>query len=74
VPEQSQECPQAQSLIGEIEKVIGEILEIHKAELRAVTGGDHTTGPSTEVRLKQAREKKALLIERYREHVLSHDC
>jgi len=47
-----------QSLIIEIEKVISEIMEIHNAELRAVTGGDYTTGPSTEIRLKQAREKR----------------
>jgi len=71
--ERSQECPQAQALIDEIEKVIGEIVEIHNDELRSVTNGDYTTGPSTEVRLKQAREKKALLIERYREHILSHN-
>lgn len=74
MPEQSQECPQAQSLINEIETVISEILESHNDELRAVTGGDYTTGPRTEDRLKQAREKKALLGERYREHILSHDC
>jgi hypothetical protein len=72
--EQSQECAEAQSLVDEIEKVINEIIKLHHAELRAVKGGDYATGPSTEDRLKQAREQKALLIERYREHVISHGC
>jgi hypothetical protein len=62
------------ALANDIQAAIGAILEIHNREFEAVLKGDFTTGEETLNRLKQARQHKALLIERYRQHILSHGC
>jgi hypothetical protein len=61
-------------LIEDIQTVIGEILRIHNLELEAVMRGDYTAREDSLVRLAQVREHKALLIQRYRQHVETHGC
>jgi hypothetical protein len=68
------ECAHKRILMAEIKAVISEILKVHTDEFDAVVDGNYDTGPATAERLMVAREHKALLIERYRDHVLEHGC
>jgi len=61
-------------LAEEIRIAIRDILEIHNQHLERVLSDDFSTGEATEQSLKRAREAKALVIERYREHVNAHGC
>jgi hypothetical protein len=67
-------CSHKQGLIREINAAVDEIPAIHNDEVRDVLAGDFTTNEMTQARLGIAREKKRLLIERYREHVTAHGC
>jgi hypothetical protein len=67
-------CPQRQSIIDEIRKIIDEMLDINNRELEAVVNGDLTTSENTLERLKQLRANKVLLMERYSQHVAGHGC
>jgi hypothetical protein len=67
-------CVEKQSLIGQINKAIALIFSIHNEELVSVMGGDYTTDESIQHRLLEARELKALLIRRLRDHVEEHRC
>jgi hypothetical protein len=68
------ECPQKTILAEEIRIAIRDILEIHNRQLERVLDGDFSTSDDTEQSLKRARQAKALVIERYREHVTAHGC
>jgi metal-sulfur cluster biosynthetic enzyme len=71
---QTTECAQKAALAEEIRVAIKSILEIHNAEVERVLAGDFGTREATERSLKSAREAKALVIDRYRDHVSSHGC
>src|SRR5437762_14058103 len=68
------DCPQKAALVEDIRVAIKSILEIHNRQLERVLAGDFSTGDDTEKHLKIAREAKNVIIERYREHVMSHGC
>jgi hypothetical protein len=67
-------CPQKTALAEEIRVAIKNILELHNAEVERVLAGEFGTREATEHRLKSARKAKALIIDRYRDHVSSHGC
>jgi len=69
-----EDCPHKQILIDDIKAVISEILKLHTNEFEAMLNGDFSMAPDTQERLRMAREHKAQLMERYREHVTSHGC
>jgi hypothetical protein len=69
-----EECAYKRLLIDDIKAAINELLKIHTDEFEAVLNGNYDTSSMTEERLRMAREQKALLIERYREHVIGRRC
>ena len=73
-PPGPKECAYKLLLVDDIRAAITEILKLHTDELEAVLSGDYSTSVSTAERLRIAREHKALMIERYRNHLLEHGC
>jgi hypothetical protein len=73
-PPEREECAYKHLLILQIKAVISELLKVHTDEFENVLNGNYDTRSVTEDRLRMAREKKALLIERYRDHVMEHRC
>ena len=69
-----EECANKLLLIADIKAAINDLLKIHTEEFEAVLNGNYDTSSVTEERLRKAREHKALLMERYREHVIGHGC
>jgi hypothetical protein len=53
---------------------MAELGAIHNAEFEALMQEDFTNLEVLRARLRVARERKAGLIEIYREHVTSHGC
>lgn len=53
---------------------MGELMAIHNSEVVALLAEDFVVLAELRTRLKAAREKKAGLIDLYREHVESHRC
>jgi len=53
---------------------MSELVAIHNAEFEALMREDFGDIEALRARLRIARENKAALIERYREHVTSHGC
>ena len=67
-------CPDKQALVEQVKKIISDILSVHNKELESVLRGDFTNGESAEVRLKELRALKSVMIERFRCHVAEHGC
>lgn len=68
------DCPQKRELAHEIKLAFNAIVAIHNEEFEAVMRGDYSTGEETQVRFREKRELKELVIERYRQHVDEHGC
>ena len=69
-----QECLEKQAITEEISTAIGSLLNLHNDELKAVINGDFTQSESFQIKLKELREWKAVLMDRLRAHVTSHGC
>ena len=69
-----EECAYKRALAGAIKTAINELVKIHTDEFEAVLNGNYGTSAVIHDRLRTAREHKALLIERYRDHVTVHGC
>lgn len=67
-------CAEKQQLVDQIKRAVGEIVFIHAQEVDALLRGDLTTDETFQDRLQTARELKALLVERLRNHLAVHRC
>jgi hypothetical protein len=67
-------CARKAALMEDIKTAMSKLMAIHNAEVEALlleSFADMENFP-TEIRI--ARERKASLVEQYREHVISHGC
>ena len=60
--------------MSQINDVIKEMFSIHNEQLEAVLRGDAETEEQLQKRLREVRDRRALVIERLRNHVASHGC
>ena len=67
-------CARKMALLGDVKAAMSERVAIHNAEFEALMREDFGDIEALRARLRIARENKAALIERYREHVTSHGC
>ena len=67
-------CARKTALLADVKAAKIELVAIHNAELEALIHEDFGDIEALRARLQIARENKAALIERYREHVTSHGC
>jgi hypothetical protein len=69
------ECLEGEAIIAQIRTAMADIMSIHNEELASVISGN--LGPrdaSIDHRLKELRELKALLMERFQRHRAEHGC
>ena len=67
-------CPRKLILLQDVQKAMGELMEIHNGEVVALLAEDFVTLAELRSQLQAARKRKAGLIDLYREHVESHGC
>jgi hypothetical protein len=67
-------CARKTALLADVKAAMSELVAIHNAEFEALMREDFGDIEALRARLRIARENKAALIERYREHVTSHGC
>jgi hypothetical protein len=67
-------CPEKHALTEEITAAIGSLLKLHNEELKAAINGDFTQSESFQIKLRELREWKAVLMDRLRAHVRNHGC
>jgi len=68
------ECPTKIELLKDIQAAMGELMSIHNNEVIALLAEDFERVAHLKTTLQSVRERKARLIEEYREHVLGHFC
>jgi len=68
------ECPVKIDLLKDIQTAMGELMSIHNNEVVALLAEDFERVAHLRTTLQVARERKARLIEEYREHVTEHGC
>jgi hypothetical protein len=68
------ECPDKSDLLKDIQIVMGELMAIHNNEVVALLAEDFDRVAELKAALQAVRERKARLIESYREHVMAHGC
>ena len=69
-----EECARKLALLGDIQAAMGELMAIHNNEVVALLAEDFDRITELRATLQTARNRKASLIELYREHVTSHGC
>ena len=67
-------CPVKIEMLADIQAAMGELMSIHNNEVVALLAEDFDRLTKLRETLQAARDRKARLIEAYREHVISHDC
>jgi len=67
-------CARKTALLADVKAAMSELVAIHNAEFEALMREDFIDLDVLRARLRVARERKAGLIEIYREHVTSHGC
>lgn len=67
-------CPEREALMYQINNVVRDMFSLHNDQLEAVLLGDPETELRLQVRLREVRERRALVIERLRNHIASHGC
>jgi hypothetical protein len=72
--ERRPECPRKMALQADVQAAMGALMSIHNDEVAALLNEDFDRITELTEKLKSARERKAGLIELYREHVTSHGC
>jgi hypothetical protein len=67
-------CARKAAIKEDLQAAMAKLMAIHNAEIEAVLveNFDELEKFPTEIRI--ARERKARLVEQYREHVISHGC
>ena len=68
------ECPIKVGLLKDIQTAMGDLMSIHNNEVIALLAEDFDRVADLKTTLQAVRERKARLIEEYREHVLGHAC
>jgi len=68
------ECAEKLDLLKDIQAAMGELMAIHNNEVVALLAEDFDQVAQLKTTLQAARDRKARLIESYREHVTSHGC
>jgi hypothetical protein len=68
------ECPIKIELLKDIQTAMGELMSIHNNEVVALLADDFDRVAQLKTTLQAVRERKAKLIEEYREHVMGHCC
>ena len=69
-----QECPVKVELLKDIQAAMGELMSIHNNEVIALLAEDFERVSELKKTLQAVRDRKAKLIEQYREHVTAHSC
>ena len=67
-------CPRKLILLQDVQRAMGELMEIHNGEVVALLVEDFVMLAELRTKLQAARKRKAGLIDLYREHVESHGC
>jgi hypothetical protein len=67
-------CPRKLVLLQDVQRAMGELMDIHNSEVIALLAEDFTMLTDLRNKLQAARKRKAGLIDLYREHVESHGC
>jgi hypothetical protein len=68
------ECPIKVELLKDIQTAMGELMAIHNNEVVALLAEDFERVTHLKTTLQAVRERKAKLIEEYRQHVMGHQC
>jgi len=68
------ECERKLALLVDIQTAMGALMSIHNEEVAALLIEDFDSIDVLRSKLKAARERKASMIDLYREHVMSHGC
>jgi hypothetical protein len=68
------ECPIKVELLKDIQTAMGELMSILNDEVIALLADDFGQVAHLKTTLHSVRERKARLIEEYREHVMTHCC
>jgi hypothetical protein len=69
-----EECPKKIALLQEVQKAMGVLMEIHNEEVSMLLKEDFKELIRLRRKLAAARDVKANAIDRYRDHVISHEC
>jgi hypothetical protein len=67
-------CPRRAALLADIQAAMGELMGIHNNEVIALLAEDFDRIAELRSTLQAVRNRKANLIELYREHVTTHGC
>lgn len=68
------ECLVKVELLKDIQAAMAELMSIHNNEVVALLAEDFDRVAHLKTTLQTVRERKAKLIEDYREHVTGHQC
>ena len=68
------ECPIKVEYLKDIQNAMGELMSIHNNEVIALLAEDFDRVAELKATLQVVRDRKARLIEEYREHVMAHCC
>ena len=68
------ECPVKIDLLKDIQTAMGDLMSIHNNEVVALLAEDFERVAELKKTLQAVRERKARLIEDFREHVTGHQC
>jgi hypothetical protein len=60
--------------MDQIKTVVGEMFALHDEQLHAVVQGDSEAELQLQSRLREVRDRRALLIDRLRNHIANHGC
>jgi hypothetical protein len=58
----------------QVNSAIKQMFALHNEQLDAVLRGDAETELELQKRLREIRERRALIIDRLRDHIASHGC
>jgi hypothetical protein len=67
-------CARKIALLADVQTAMGALMAIHNDEVTALLNEDFDRITELRIKLQTARERKAGLIELYRDHVTSHGC
>jgi hypothetical protein len=66
--------PRKAAIMQDVRRAFDQLLVIHETEIDALLHGDFDRLNDLDKRLRAARNRKASLVELYREHVTTHGC
>ena len=72
--ERRSKCARKMALLSDVRAAMDALMSIHNDEVTALLNEDFDRITELRIKLQTARERKAGLIELYRDHVTSHGC